>query len=212
MLKKYYPYLNEEASGIEHLAKPDPAGAAAARSDVANYRPTYTKMMTDALSGIKKGVTEKIVEDLKEKLMGRTVIITNESGNPKIIRVEDIVVGNTGEDYYPVLVQESKKVKSRYVYETDSKSKIVFIDTFLKFFEKNYLNEVIKFTGKTSRGQEGTFTRQIIRIGIQRGTRDQIMVQDNEDKKYEIYFNNPIKIYDKKLLELDPYGEENWDN
>jgi hypothetical protein len=219
MLKKYFSYLNEEASAIDHLIKPDPKGHKDAMNDVVNFKTEFsTKMATEMQkvkefeAKIKRELSEEFIDVLKKALMGRTILVQNEQGYNKILKVNNVVMGNTGADHYPVIIQ-NEKLKSRYVYEDTNKAKIQFVDTYLRFFEDHYLGEYIKFTGKSVKtGSEAQYTRHIIRIGIQHGTRDQIVVEDQDGVRYQLNLSGAIKIYDQKLKELDPYGEENWEN
>ena len=218
MLKKYFSYLNEEASGIDHLIKPDPKGHKDAMNDKINFKTEFTTKMNEEMkkvkefeAKVKRETSEEFIDVLKKALMGRTILLQNETGN-KILKVNDVIMGNTGTDHYPIIIQ-NEKLKSRYIYEDTNKSNIQFVDTYLKFFEDHYLGEYIKFTGKSVKtGSDAQYTRHIIRIGIQHGTRDQIVVEDQEGVRYQLNLSGAIKIYDQKLKELDPYGEENWEN
>ena len=233
MLNKYSKYLNSEILKENHV-KPDPPGVKKLY-DTKTYHNDFSKIfnnpaeklkreadaaiakiqkdMNDAIAKAKKGSVEIMVEQLKKELDGQLICIFDENGRQKILQVNDVTIGNKGNDYWPVLVEDDGR-KFRYNWENDSKSRIFNIGRFLNFFDENYLDQLLQFTGKPLKGGDKMkYVKHVIRIGIHNGGSQDYLITESEDKTQQLLFHQePIKILDMRLKELDPYGEENWDN
>jgi len=205
----YTTYMKES---IKHLVKPSPKGAKTCKNDNIDYQKAFANRMQEELTKVRKAITEEFVEIMKKELIGRTILMRNEKGHVKILKVSDVVIDKMNGVFYP-LIKQDDKITCWYMYDAGAdRSKITFIDTFLKFFEEHYLDEYIGFQGRSIKsGFEGKFTRHIVRIGIQRSLRDSILVEDDTGARYQLAYESDIKVYDEKLKDLDPYGEEDWE-
>lgn len=215
MLKKYFNYIKEAVSSISTppIIKPDPKGYSKILNDRKSYKNEYLGRIKTAMEKVTKDVAETMIETIKEDITGRLIAVKNDQGYTKIIHVKEITITQSNNQYYP-LIEENKDRKVRYVYDNDDKSRIFFMDTFLTFFEENYLNNVISFNGNSLKsGSDMKFTKHIVDIGIRHQlTSDQILVDDDKGNRYVFHWEQPIKLFDMRIKELDPYGEENWEN
>lgn len=242
MLKNYNKYLNLDVLNENHV-KQDPPGSKKLY-DTKSYSNEFSKTLNTTiaentndidkkLSAIKKEVaalekakiaaaekakkdaTETMVEKLKNDLSGKIISIFYENSRQKIIEVGDVIVGNKGSEYYPVLVDaDDKNKKIRYQWENDSKSKIFDIGNFLEFFEEHYIDQLLMFQGRPVKdGEQMKYLKHVIRIGVHNGTTQDFIIVESDDKTSQLLVHNqPIKILDMRLKELDPHGEENWDD
>ena len=211
MLKRYFNYIKEAAV---NLILPDPPGANKILNNYKSYKNEYSGRLQESYKKIREDVTKTMVDVLKKDLLDRTVSILNERGYHKIIYVKDIIMTQSGQESFIFLV-ESDKMKCKYLIDNDNKSKIFFVDDYVKFFKDNYLNNVISFQGISEKGNDMKFTKHIVKIGIKNSVgnaKDSLIVVDDEGFKYSINYYLPIKLYDIRVKELDPYGEENWEN
>lgn len=210
MLKKYFTYIKE--SVISNIIKPDPSGLNKILNNQKTYRGEFQNKFNIAYKKIRKEISEIMIETMKKDLVGRLISIKNVKGCTKIIDVKDIILGNDGDEFYPVIFENDNK-KCRYLYENNDRSTIFFLDDFMTFFKNNYLNNILVFNGKSMKGIETRFTKHIIDISYnQINENDQVLVEDDKKNKYVLYYTLPIKILDMRVKELDPYGEENWEN
>lgn len=211
MLKKYENIDLEVLN--ENFVKPDPKGAKQAY-DNKSYNAEFAKILTDAMAKIKKETTTIMVEKLKKELKGKYISMTDEKSKQRIVDVNDVVIGNKSEDYYPV-VEDSDGRKFRYSWENQAISNIFDVGKFLDFFEIHYLDQLLTFWGKPLKGggAETKNVKHIVRIGVNNGSAQDFIIVESDDKKsYILSHTKPIKIMDMKLKELDPYGEEDWEN
>jgi hypothetical protein len=211
MLKEHeekFDMLNEK---IEYI-KPDPPGVRVIY-DQKSYNGEFNAILTAAMTKVKKEASEIMASKLKEDLSGKIISVIDENNRQKILEVNDVVVGNKGNEYYPVLV-EDKDRKVRFNWENEPKSKIFNIGRFLDFFEEHYLDKLLIFQGRPTKGggDKRRYVKHIQRIGVENGTaQDFLIIRDDKNVEYLLLHDQPIKIMDMKLKELDPYGEENWD-
>jgi hypothetical protein len=242
MLKTYNKYLDLEVVNETHILT-DPPGAnkllnsktySAEFSTILNTNITkntdgFDKKINDlknqvkALEKAKVEVTEKsksdaaevMVEKLKKDLKGKIIGIQDTQGRQKILEVNDVEVGKSNCEYYPVIVDDKDR-KIRYSWESkDNKAKIFDIGFFLEFFEEHYIDKLLMFQGRPIKGGGGDqirYIKHVVRIGVHNGTTQDFLIVENDDKTSQLLIHGqPIKIMDMKLKELDPYGEENWD-
>jgi hypothetical protein len=210
MLKKYSKYLNSDVLNESHI-KPDPDGYINILKPI-SYNKIFMEKSNELLAKAKKETTDYIIFKLKEDFIGKLISL-HENGKQRIIDVKDIIIGNKGIEYYPVLIDsEDEKKKIKYEWEKDVK--IFNIGNFLDFFEENFIDEYIMFLGRPVKGGESKKYNKIIkRIGVHNGvSQDFLIVECDDNTTLLLFHDQPIKILDKKLKEIDPYGEENWDN
>lgn len=213
MLKKYFKYI-KESNDSTSMVKPDPSGLNEVLNSRISYKSKYISKLNEGIMKVKKDVCESMIETLKKDLIGRLVLTKNEKGDLKILDVKNVIVEKHGDDFYPIII-ENKDKKSIYIYDSDEKSRIFFLDDFMTFFEDNFLNKLLCFNGKSINGRkEMRFTKYITGIGFNqmKNGSDQLLIEDDNGNKYILYHTKPIKILDMRVKELDPYGEENWEN
>jgi len=212
MLEKYDKFLNFEVLSESHV-KPDPRGSKAIY-DTKSYTKEFNTVYQDEVSKAKKNAVEVMVEKLKDELLNKLISVMDENGRQKILDVGDVIIGNKDGDYYPVIQDSDNEKKVRYTWENNDKSKIFDVGKFLDFFEKYYSNQYLAFQGKSLKGGDNKkFVKHVLRIGVHNGTAQDFLIVECDDKtSYLLSHTQPIKIYDIKLKELDPYGEENWEN
>ena len=173
------------------------------------------KSKIDAAEKAKKSAVEIMVEKLKKDLVGKLICLYDENSRQKIIDIGDVIVGNKGTEYYPVFVDaDDDKKKIRYYWENDGKSKLFNAGKFLEFFEEYYLDQLLMFQGRPVKGGEQMkYLKHVVRIGVHNGTTQDFIIVESDDKTSQLLVHNqPIKILDMRLKELDPHGEENWDD
>lgn len=214
MLKNYSKYSNIEILN-ESFIKPDPAGIKKLY-DSKSYYAEFNKIHNEALSKVKEQSATLMTAKLKEDLVGKIICLLDETGKQKILEVGDVILGNKGQDYYPVIKEADDGDKGRtirYMWESEPKSKIFDMGRFLDFFETHYLDQLIMYNGKSTKGGELIkYVKTVVQIGIMNSAlQDFITVVCDDETSQLLIHTDPIKLMDKKVKEIDPYGEENWD-
>lgn len=207
LLTKYYKYVNDEIL-TESNVKPDPPGYKDVCSPM-NYKEKFTKIVSELMDKANKESLEIIIKSMQEDLKGKLICMTDDANGKQRILKANKIEAHGGR---PRIVENDNR-KFVYNWDNDAKSKIFKMDDFLEYFEEHFLDQFISFQGKpTKGGQEAKYIKHIIRIGIYGGTnQDNIVVETDEGTQLLLLHQHPIKILDKKLKQLDPYGEENWD-
>jgi len=232
LLTKYYKYVNDEIL-TESNVKPDPPGYKEATTSL-NYRDKFNKIINDIqgkakkitadiqtkatkeideiLEKSKKDISDLIIKQLEEDLKGRLICMTDDNGRQRILRVNKVSEVKSGGNYYPLIIESDDK-KIKYNWDNDAKSRIFKMDAFLEYFEEHFLDQLVAFQGKpTKGGQEARYIKHIMRIGIYGGTnQDNAIVETDDGTQLLLMHQHPIKIMDMRLKHLDPYGEENWE-
>jgi hypothetical protein len=211
MLNDYIKYLNGDLNETINHVKPDPPGASEIYRPK-SYKDEFTKIMNDAYIKAKKDSSDEMIKVLKERYIGKLISTYDNNGRQKILMVNDVIEGKSGNDYYPILFEDDKK-QLRYCWDHDNRSNIYRVDKFLDSFEEYYIDQLIMFQGRPVKGgQESRYIKHIIKIGIHNGAaQDSIIVEADDKTQQLLNHTQPIKILDMKLKELDPFGEENWD-
>lgn len=212
MLNNYKKYLNNDLLK-ESIIKPDPIGTKEIYTNKSYYK-EFNNIFNNLLLKIKEDSSIIMVNILKSEILGKIILIHDSANRQKILTVTDVIVGKKDSEYYPVIMDNDENNKSvRYCWEDNIKSNIFDIGRFLDFFEKNYLNEIISFSGKSINGGNKTkYIKNVTRIGILKSKIQDYLVVECDDKNNLILLHNePIKIMDKRIKEIDPYAEENWD-
>lgn len=211
MLDKY-KYLNmDKLKENVNFTKPDPKGSKDIYASK-SYKTEFDKILNEAMAKVKKEAAEVMAKKLKSDLQGKLISMYDENGKQKILEVNDVIVENKGIEHYPVIVEDDKK-KIKYAWEKDASSKISDLGKFLDFFEKHYLNQYISFQGKPLKGgSEMRYRKHVVRIGINESSQDFLIVECDDKTSQILLHTQPIKIMDMKLKEIDPHGEENWEN
>jgi len=211
MLKDYFKYLKGDLNESTSHVKPDPPGASAIYKPK-SYKEEFSKISEEALAKAKQEASLEMIKQLKDSYLGKLISTYDQNGRQKILMVNDVIEGKAGSDYYPILFEDDKK-QVRYLWEHDNRSNIYRVDRFLEYFEEYYIDQLIMFQGKPVKGgQEARYIKHVLRIGIHNGTAQDSLIIESEDKTQQLLnHTQPIKILDMKLKELDPYGEENWD-
>lgn len=241
MLKTYNKYLDHEIVNENHIL-PDPPGASKINNgknysaefqktlntnitentkdfdkkiaDLKNQVKALEKAKVEATEKAKSKAAEDMVEQLKKDLKGKIVGLSDPNGRQKILEVNDVEVGKSNGEYYPVIV-EDKDRKVRYNWEAgDNRAKIFDIGAFLEFFEEHYLDKLLMFQGRPIKGGDQIrYIKHVVRIGVHNGTTQDFLIVESDDKTSQLLIHGqPIKIMDMKIKQLDPYGEEDWEN
>jgi len=210
MLTAYNKYLNDEILNETHV-KPDPPGAKAIYNTM-SFKNDFDAIQKKAIEEARKNAAVDMAKKFKDNLKGAHISVKDENGRNKILFVNDVAVEKAGDNYILIIIEDKDK-KVKYYWFDNNISKIFRIDKFLQFFEKNYLGQLILFQGKPVKGgNEMRYTKEVTRIGTHEGPRDDnVIVLSDDDTQQFLMFEKPIKILDKKVKALDPYGEENWE-
>jgi hypothetical protein len=210
LLTKYYKYVNDEILTESHV-KPDPPGYKDAMAPL-NYRDKFSKISNDSQEKARKLAMEEMIKVLDAEIKGRLICMIDDNGRQRIIKANKISEARSGGDYFPLIVESDDK-KIKYQWQSDSRCRIYMMDTFLEYFEEHFLDQLIAFQGKPVKGgQETRYIKHVTRIGIYGGmNQDNIIVESEDGSQLLLMQQHPIKILDMKLKNLDPYGEENWE-
>lgn len=211
MLNKYREYLDLDIIK-EVKSHPDPPDMKSVYRTM-SFHGELSRLIDEEVRNAKKYAMEKAIKVLEEKLKGMVICINDENGRQKILEVNGVELGHKSGDYYPVLVEDSSK-KVRYNWENSGRSQIFDIAKFLTYFEKHFNDRFLAMQAKSINGGDiQRYVKHVISIGVYTGdTQDYVMVNNDDGTSLFLMHSQPIKILDMELKQLDPYGEENWEN
>lgn len=181
-----------------------------------SYHKEINDLITDAIEKAKKEALTSILDKIKKELINKLICIIDDSNRQKIIAVDDVVIEKNGKENFLFLVEKdsSGERKIRFAYENPKGGEVFNMSRYLEFFEENFLDKYIQFTGKPlTGGNEGIYRKVVVALGVSDfRNNDYIIVECDDKTKLFLNHNLPINLIDSFLKELDPHSEEDWDN
>jgi len=206
----------------ENHLLPDPKGLKDIYA-IKAYHKEISALVNAAIDRARVEALTTIVEKVKAELIGQLICILDENNKQKIIFVNNVIIDKKEKDKTDAifLVEEyedkdskQKERKVRFAYEVSKNGDVFNIGNFLDFFEEHFMGKYIQFSGKSvTGGGDVKFRKQVIKIGISNDiSQDYILVECDDNTRAFLYHDQPIKLLEQFLKELDPYSEEDWDN
>jgi len=201
---------------------PDPQGIKNIYSSK-SYHKEINNFVSQAIEKAKIDALQTVLIKFKSELVEKLISILDEKGKQKIIYVNDVIIDKdiNGKDDCIFLIEnyedEKEKVQERKIkfeYSNPKTANVVDIGRFLDFFENNYIDKYVQFTGKSiTGGPEMLFRKQVVKIGISNdASQDYVLVGCDDNTKIFLIYDKPMKLIKPAIKGLDPFSEESWEN
>ena len=190
---------------LENFRLPDPKGSEKIFK-LENWYTAWDLTYKKESQNIQSNVMKILVENLSNRYIGRDVVVDGKfiTNITKIDYQLPAHVILSGSDL------TGKNIQVTFPLNERNRGQIFSVDEFSQFFDENYKNKILRFTGcRAESDAMAQITRKIVDMGFYRN--NIICLKSDAGFLYRFSFQHPFNIMDDKLGEIDPYFEEIWD-